>query len=265
MSSTFSQEEDIAQPASWPSEEHTALNKGRGNESAENQNLRTSKSPDAFSSYPPINDDAEESRRVEENLRRWEIAERQRRKAARESSAVSDVSRRATLLWQGRKSKVPPIGGLGAHAALQSQDNIDILPLRGPTPSTSRSNSEDGDYSADPFANPPDTLSPFSDAHHPDQPEAIPVRYENEPPVSVHINPPKVSHHLPPKPLSLPPPRTPPPIASLTPIFQSNSTYENINEHIPQDAKWWHEWLCGYGEGPNRGGDNQAGRTNPFE
>ena len=169
---------------------------------------------------------------------------------------------------------------MGAHAALQSQDNIDILPLRNPTPSTSRSNSEDGD-TADPFANPPDTLSPFSDAHHPDQPEAIPVRYENEPPISVHTNPPKVSHHLPPKPLSLPPPRTPPPIASL---FQLNPTYENINEHIPQDAKWWHEWLCGYGEGPDRGGDNQvqaflafeiywsdccffpqAGRTNPFE
>lgn len=66
MSSTFSKEEDIAQPASCPSEEHTPLHKGRGKENAENQNLRTSKSPDAFSSYPPINDDAEESRRVEE-------------------------------------------------------------------------------------------------------------------------------------------------------------------------------------------------------
>ena len=68
MSSTVSQEEDIAQPASCSSEEHTWLNKGKGKERqghAENQDLRTS--PDAFSSsYPPINDDAEESRRVEE-------------------------------------------------------------------------------------------------------------------------------------------------------------------------------------------------------
>lgn len=70
MSSTVSQE-DIAQPAeSWPSEEHTQFNKGKGKERQvhrENQDLRkSSKSPDAFSSYPPINDDAEESRRVEE-------------------------------------------------------------------------------------------------------------------------------------------------------------------------------------------------------
>jgi hypothetical protein len=217
-----------------------------------------------------------------QNLRQWEIAERQRRKAARESSAVSGVSRRATLLWPGRKFKVPSAGGLGAHAALQSQDNIDVLPLRdiniSPTPSTSRSNSEDG-HTSDPFANPPDALSPFSDTHHL-QPEAIP----NETPVSVLTNPPKVGRPPPPKPLSLPPPRTPPPIANPTPISQSNPTYGYSNEHIPQDARWWHEWLCGCGEGPDRGGDNQvhalptlkrctgltvfppqAGRTNPFE
>ena len=70
MSSTVSQE-DIAQPAeSWLSEERTQFNNGKGKERqvhAENQDLRkSSKAPDAFSSYPPINDDAEESRRVEE-------------------------------------------------------------------------------------------------------------------------------------------------------------------------------------------------------
>ena len=195
-----------------------------------------------------------------QNLRRWEIAERQRRKAARESSAVSGVSRRATLLWQGRKSKVPSICGVGAHTALQSQDNIDVLPLRdinsSPTPSTSRSNSEDN-HTIDPFANPPDALSSFPDVHHP-QLEAISVSYEKETPLPVHINYPKAGHPPPPKPLSLPPPRTPPPIASLTPISQSNSTYGNSNEHIPQDARWWHEWLCGCGEGSDRGGDNQV-------
>jgi hypothetical protein len=70
MSSTVSQE-DIAQPAeSSPSEEHTQFNKGKGKERqihTENQDLRkSSETLDAFSSYPPINDDAEESRRVEE-------------------------------------------------------------------------------------------------------------------------------------------------------------------------------------------------------
>lgn len=64
MSSTVSQE-DIAQPAeSWPSEEHTQFNKGKGKERrVHTENLDLRNSPD---SYPPINDDAEESRRVEE-------------------------------------------------------------------------------------------------------------------------------------------------------------------------------------------------------
>lgn len=67
MSSAVSQE-DIAQ--SWPSEEHTQFNKGKGKDCqvhTENQDLqKISETPDPFSSYPPINDDAEESRRVEE-------------------------------------------------------------------------------------------------------------------------------------------------------------------------------------------------------
>jgi hypothetical protein len=70
MSSTVSQEEDITQLASLPSKEHVQPNKEKGKERqvlTENQDLQTfPKSPDAFSSYPPINDDAEESRRVEE-------------------------------------------------------------------------------------------------------------------------------------------------------------------------------------------------------
>ena len=167
--------------------------------------------------------------------------------------AVGGVSRSATLLWQGKKPKAPSIGGLGAHTALQSRDNIDILPLRdinaSPTPSTSRSDSEDG-HTANPFANPPDALSPFSDAHQLVHPEAIPVSYENETPVSVYTNPPKTSHPPPPpKSLSLPPP-----VAIMTPISQSSPTYGDSE----QDTRWWHEWLCRCGEGPDRGGDNQV-------
>ena len=69
MSSTVSQE-DFAQSAEpWPSDEHTQFNKGKGKDRqvhTENQDLRNfSKTPEC-SSYPPINDDAEESRRVEE-------------------------------------------------------------------------------------------------------------------------------------------------------------------------------------------------------
>ena len=70
MSSAVSQK-DIAQSAeSWPSEEHTQFNNGKGKDRqahTENQDLRKfPETPDPFSSYPPINDDAEESRRVEE-------------------------------------------------------------------------------------------------------------------------------------------------------------------------------------------------------
>ena len=68
MSSTVSQ--DFAQSAEpWPSDEHTQFNKRKGKDRqvhTENQDLRNfSKTPEC-SSYPPINDDAEESRRVEE-------------------------------------------------------------------------------------------------------------------------------------------------------------------------------------------------------
>lgn len=125
-----------------------------------------------------------------------------------------------------------------------------------PTPSTSRSDSEDGD-TANPFANPPDALSPFSDAHQLVQPEVIPVSYENETPVSVYTNPPKASQPPPPKPSSLPPPRIPPPVAIMSPISQSSPIYGD-SEHISQDTRWWHEWLCRCGEGPDRGGDNQV-------
>jgi len=76
MSSTASQE-DVAQSATWPSEEYPIPppqpNKGKGKERqvhTETQGssiLRTvsSEALDAIS-YPPINDDAEETRRVEE-------------------------------------------------------------------------------------------------------------------------------------------------------------------------------------------------------
>ncbi|KAG8832006.1 hypothetical protein FRC17_002225 [Serendipita sp. 399] len=60
--------------------------------------------------YPPVGDDELEERRVTENLKRWEEAERQRRKVAREStrtsfnsqrsSIVGDVGRRASKLWK---------------------------------------------------------------------------------------------------------------------------------------------------------------------
>ncbi|KAF8070224.1 hypothetical protein FPV67DRAFT_1007238 [Lyophyllum atratum] len=135
-------------------------------------------SPDS-SSYPPTNDEAAETRRIEENLRKWETVERQRRKAARESaqsspSLVGDVSRRASLLWSGNRSRHKNDSSLGNHVALRSQENINAVPLDDinatPTPSPTASPSQspprrDSADAQDPFANPSEPLSPFADPH----------------------------------------------------------------------------------------------------
>ncbi|KAF8320814.1 hypothetical protein DL93DRAFT_2073535 [Clavulina sp. PMI_390] len=42
--------------------------------------------------------------------------------------------------------------------------------------------------------------------------------------------------------------------------------FEEDDDNGPaEEGRWWTDWLCGCREGPNRGGDNQAGKTNPFE
>lgn len=200
-----------------------------------------------------------------QNLRRWEIAERQRRKAARSSasissppSLVSDVSRRASLLWSGRKSKHSSLGGLGKHS--------DIVPLTqrdaSPTPSPTRSDSSEAHPAADPFANPPESQSPFADFHatktHDSQ-----VPSSSRPPESLesHIIPVHVplARPPPPKPLNLPPPRTPPPIINThSPTSPSTPNFGNQSTPKEENIRWWHDWLCGCGEGPDRGGDFQV-------
>jgi len=202
--------------------------------------------------YPPISEDAEETRRVEENLRRWEVAERQRRKAARGSqsfsapSLVSDVSRRASLLFSRRKGRQQSISTLGNHAALQSQDSIDVVPLtysvhHAPSPTRS-------EHERDLFTNPSTpvaqvTISPFDDVYA--------VRQMSPPATSLNNSKDATRRG----PLNLPSPRSPPP------IFPE----ERNNSEAVADVRWWHDWLCGCGEGPDRGGDSQAGHTNPLE
>ncbi|KAF8161052.1 hypothetical protein B0H34DRAFT_795894 [Crassisporium funariophilum] len=290
MSSQRSQEGDITHPEKWlfPDEASSSIihsDKGKEIErDVQSGDHRDSQSPEEFPEtavYPPMNDDVQETRRIEEastpNLRRWEIAERQRRKTARESfhnptgpSLVGDVSRRASLLWTGRKSKHPSIGN---HAALQSQDNIDRVPLTeiiSPTPSPTRTDSDDT-HTGDPFANPLEPLSPFADTHEVNTPtpHSVPQVYSTPLEVDKHASdltrvasssqPPR------PMPLNLPPPRTPPPIIISPPITQPNTEPGDRNDHKPPESRWWHDWLCGCSEGQDRGGDYQAGRTNPFE
>ncbi|KAF9531592.1 hypothetical protein CPB83DRAFT_891489 [Crepidotus variabilis] len=270
------QEEDIAKISN--------LDKGKSKQRPDHDLAST---PDSSSErlddvvYPPVSDDAEESRRVEENLRRWEVAERQRRKSARESqtnpgggaSLVSDVSRRASLLFSGRKSKQHSISSLGNHRALRSRDSIDVLPLNeakgfplsSPTPS---------EPDADPFVNPQDIpLSPFDDAHAANQSasqSSRPLLRERSSASSLNEDTTHTEQHLqrppPVKPIDLPLPRSPPPINTPPPpISPLDPTSPSGSAQKEEHIRWWHDWLCGCTEGPDRGGEFQAGRTNPNE
>ncbi|KAK0461381.1 uncharacterized protein EV420DRAFT_1531771 [Desarmillaria tabescens] len=224
------------------------------------------------SSYPPMHEDESDTKRVEETLRRWEVAERQRRKAAREattreapsnqapSSLVDGVSRRASLLWTATKSssKYPP----HHHSVLKSQDSIDSVPLEtlSPVPDSSPSNSRTPS-TENPFETPAEAVSPFADSHQMQE-------LSDVDPQTAKLSD---RRHPPPRPLDLPPPRSPPPVgepphATRSPqINLTPSEREDIaQQEAPPDGRWWHEWLCGCGE--DRGSSTiQGGRTNPFE
>jgi hypothetical protein len=240
-----------------------------------------------------------------QTLRQWELDERQRRKAARDttanttapSSLVDNVAKRASLLWPVSNRKSPynlsRDKELGDHAVLRSQESLDVPmndlnlpPSRSasgstpPTPSTpdiTITSAEDReDAVEDPFTSPiiaqPSPKSPFDDMHGVEQAKEgtqeqeqehrldAPARHpENllKPPEKSRTGPSTSKRRRrvpPPRPLGLPPPRTPPPPLDLdTPQGSGPDTEEDVKE-----VRWWHEWLCGCGEGPDRGGESQA-------
>ncbi|KAG0706119.1 hypothetical protein DFH29DRAFT_204644 [Suillus ampliporus] len=226
-------------------------------------------------SYPPTNDDAAETRRVEENLRRWEMAERERRRAARESaqangggggpSLLGEVTRKASVLLSKRQTSRSSAGGLGNHRALKSRDSVDVVPLddidQSPPPSAnpfihpSETGSGFGSPILSPFVNSKEqsgvSLDVFESNTHSSKPATISPTSKLVPP---------------PQPLGLPPPLTPPPKGRMAPMKPTPPPTLHQEPIEPeQEVRWWHDWLCGCSEGPDRGGDNQAGRTNPFE
>ncbi|KAG1862595.1 hypothetical protein DFJ58DRAFT_839443 [Suillus subalutaceus] len=255
-----------------PARSSTSTEKGKEKQLDEED---TTENPSS-ESYPPINDDAAETRRVEENLRRWELAERERRRAARESAHVNrgaggpsllgQVTRKASLLLSKRPSVRSSPGGLGNHRALQSRDSIDVVPL------------DDIDQSppttANPFIHPSETvpgfvsppLSPFVDTKRRSRVMTETFDSDSHTHPSRPVTPTLVP---PPQPLGLPPPLTPPPKGTRPRMAPMNPTPPPMLRQEPiepeQEVRWWHDWLCGCSEGPDRGGDNQAGRTNPFE
>ena len=177
----------------------------------------------------------------------WEVAERQRRKSAREtaastsSSIVVDVARRASALWSRRSSHHSVDGG-GKHRVLQTSedqvrlDDIVASPLHSapPSPSPSPGPSPDqhpvsgpGPYVRDPFSDPlpgGSTSSLFVNALPTAEIDAASADVELQTPTSMaaplFTSPPTASHsgkHLSakvvsaPAPLDLPSPRSPPP------------------------------------------------------
>lgn len=177
----------------------------------------------------------------------WEVAERQRRKTARESSTpttsiVADVARRASALWTRRSSHHSVDGG-GKHRVLQTSDDhvrlddIVASPLHSAPPSPSPSPSPGpspnqhpvtgpSPYARDPFADPlpgGSASSLFVNALPTAEIDPASTAVELQTPTSAAAplitSPPAVPHSGKrfsvkvgaPAPLDLPEPRSPPP------------------------------------------------------
>lgn len=170
------------------------------------------------------------------------------------------------MLLSKRPSVRSSAGGLGNHRALQSRDSIDVVPL------------DDIDQSppttANPFLHPSETqpgfasptLSPFVDTK--ERSGVMTETYGSD--SNTHSSQPATLAPTPtlvppPQPLGLPPPLTPPPKGTRPRVAPMKATPPPTLHQEPiepeQEVRWWHDWLCGCNEGPDRGGDNQVGKT----
>jgi len=318
----------------------TVNKKGKGKGKATDDDASSSSSDSAesqeVSTYPPQQEDEMEERRIQENLRKWEAAERQKRRLTREASislaatqhpsVVGDVSKRASALWnRGMPLRTKPRGtGSGSgHQVLTGEDldgdgeaehvpialsHIDASPSQSPlpsaTPTQAQFNMDMDERPETPIENPFEdpgvltrvsshsTSSDSSENHSaimtsaPSTPATGLIKskkrleedQEGHPhrPIlqasSSFTSPPSRSKAPPPEPLLLPPPKTPPlrintPNAHISPPPRQEQTHpdDESSEPEPKEVRWWTDWLCGCSEGLERGGEHQAGRTNPFE
>jgi len=217
------------------------------------------------------------------------MAERQRRKAAREStqapsrSLVADVTRRASLLWPGKiKTGSRPSRSernvLGNHTALASVDSVDAVPLDNieETQTFSANTSPAASPQViegceNPFHHPSDSLNDSREQQTAvmgefSQPSIPAARAEKGKSASRPGRPALMASTSsftqpppPPKPLGLPPPRTPPPPnMSSPPTPMTSPTLTTERQKEPKETRWWHDWLCGLTEGSDRGGDDQV-------
>jgi hypothetical protein len=186
-----------------------------------------------------------------------------KRKAARDSAIVSEpsllsgVTWRASSLWSGKTQNPHNINtSLGTHAALNSEESVDVVPLDeiAATPTPSPTHSEPSNPFSDAAAEA--VMSPSADPPPPtpqlENDDAIAMTPQR-PALLAASSSMSIRRPPTPKPLGLPPPRAPPP-----PLPQNSPPPVPVPNDEEPKARWWHEWLCGFGEGPDRGGDHQV-------
>lgn len=278
--------------------ESSTFKKGKGRMLDNSIDSQQSDPDDASEEYPP---DENETKRIEETLRKWETEERERRRVARESGtsskySVRGVTRTASLILAGLGIQRPRSGvggGGGHHHALPENEHEDGMPLedldRTPPPSGANTptlrqrfhayypNSGSTTTTTNPFENPSNVLNAStSSLNTPDHPTIL---TESSGPHLILSSPPRKKQRgaPPPEPLGLPKPRTPPPRPEdqayvtqppdhmASPSTTAKGTVHSESDEPEKEVRWWTEWMCGCSEGPDRGGYNQSGRTNPNE
>ncbi|KAI0051222.1 hypothetical protein FA95DRAFT_1554806 [Auriscalpium vulgare] len=299
------EEEDLGRPAAWVDEDDNhspdltptsnAKGKARATGSALESSYAEGGTDEALrrideggdtETYPPMSGDEAETRRIEENLRRWEIAERQRRKAARDAAAgsplskgssvsvVAGVARRASLLWPSKRASRE---GAGAHRALRtSEDAVALEDIEGspspspsPTPNPVSQRNRQYTQADNPFADPGGSSSSLFVNAVPQAGDSSPQSSSAIAASDSGVSFTAKADQRPPQPLDLPQPRSPPP-RTETPHSKrppeprsppSTSPAPRMPEEEEPPVKWWTEWLCGCSEH----GEFQAARTNPLE
>jgi hypothetical protein len=183
-------------------------------------------------------------------------------------SLLGGLSHRASLLWPGKKPQSPTHrNSLGTHVPLGSQENISTVHMQNlnasPTPSPlgSPSPTPTKPSGLDPFNNSSAEAgpSPFDDPQRVDSPNSSQDRQDVVSSLSRSGS--GLRKPPPPRPLDLPPPRTPPVLVDGQPAPRDTPTptlHTEREPESPKEVRWWHDWLCGCNEGPDRGGDHQV-------
>jgi hypothetical protein len=223
---------------------------------------------------------------LSQNLKRWEMLEKQRRKKARESRSsaktdsyppssssflLGDVSRRASQLWNSRSRERPKALTDRTHPHQVLEDAEDSVPMdEGGPPSvadTPRTSLADTPRTSSTDTFPASPNNPFENPQYVEVPQESSIMSPTSSSSltttvkSADRNNSVAAHAIlqvpdslarkqpPPKPLGLPPPTSPPPPPGAIP--QRREMEEEVER---KGKRWWTEWLCGCRED----GDDQV-------